>query len=309
MKRFGVISATLLLSLCLAWADGSPIGIVVAVSGEVVRAQDPGQKPKYPVKLLTSVKVDNEFSVPAGASLTISVVRTGSRYRITGPASFKINRQGEFDPPNVAIEEPKHSSRAAIIASDKPDLSKYGGGSGRFLGGQIYISRPHVQVNSALFPELDSAFSSRPTHEIPCCYYDDPKPITIKTDQVKHCKARTIHHGDHDDLELVGPELQAGHSYLVWLNRESIEEVDPAKSKVDFRVNYLGEDVLAEIHDFEEDARTVEDQMELTMLYANYYLFEDALRVLDSIQGLPADAKSEAANKIHENQRGNFSKF
>lgn len=133
--------------LCLAWVLAGwavsrfgTIAVVLSVAGKTA-VQHSGAASKLPLRMLTSLKVGDQVRLYPQSSVTVSVLATGVRYRLSGPLSWEVRLDRPLKAGKGVQELPKQPGRAALslVHQQQIDLSKFGGASSRSLAGQFCV--------------------------------------------------------------------------------------------------------------------------------------------------------------------------
>lgn len=256
------------LLVAVAQARGARFGVVLSVRGEVRLNQ------KLPVKVLSSIACEDVIAVPAGARLTLSILASGRRYTIEGPAQVTVTRGRELQPQNRVLEEPAPAGRKCIVASHALDLSKLGGSSGRSAGATLFTDRPELSFDGELWQAANLP------SEFVVSYRD------AAGGPVRRCRGRRQ---GSTHVRLDGAELKPGHRYEIW----------PEKGNARLSVYFLSDRELGPVQALRKLCRTPEDQVELLEVYRKLRLFERALQLVESLSGaFPQESLQELRQDI-----------
>lgn len=261
VKRMGWIACWLVLLLGLwGWAAGrfQSVGVVLAVHGRAVLKQPNQLESRAPLlKTLSLLHHGDTVSLEEGATMTASIVATGQRYKLTGPVTWEVRSDQAIKPGSGVEELPRQSNREALVASQKVDLSKFGGVSNRGLGVFFVDSDQPAILDLRL---VDVAFEANTLNK-----------VRVQEDGTSNwttAKATLIHHSDHhSDLRVDSLRPAQGKAYWV-----SFREGNPDIQN-SFKVVHFDADTKAKIAALEEAAVDLPGQIELYEGYLHYRLY------------------------------------
>lgn len=263
MKKFLVA----LLVLAGASADSARFGRVAVVLSAQGTAglHKPGEPASrlYPLQTLDSLDIGQTLKLEPKAVVTLSVLSSGIRYRLTGPLSLPITETLK-----TGQELPKQAGRAGLAASQQVDLSKFGGGSSRDAF-PIYTDGPGLVLDLDVLPRAFEASSLK------VFYRPEDGPGTWTP-----VESSLFHHSNNRDQLRLSANFEANQRYLVYIG----DKTSPDTGDAQFRVLRLPEAVLAPVHQLEKSASDWPGQIELYESYNHLRLFAKAEPLLEQMR-------------------------
>ena len=260
----------LLLAL-LVWAGASAdsarfgkVAVVLSAQG-TVGLQKPGEPASrlYPLQTLDSLEIGQTLKLEPKAVVTLSVLSSGVRYRLTGPLSLPITASLK-----AGQELPRQAGREGLAASQQVDLSKFGGGSSRDAF-PVYTDGPGLVLDLDVLPRSFEASSLK-------VFYRPEDGQGAWTP----VESSLYHHSNNRDQLRLSANLEANQRYLVYIG----DKTNPDAGDAQFRVLRLPEPVLAPVHQLEKSANDWPGQIELYESYNHLRLFAKAEPLLEQMR-------------------------
>jgi len=262
-----------LLLTAIAWADSERFGRVAVVLSTQGPAKwhGPNQPPSRfsPVQVLDSLEFGQTLKLEPNASVTLSVLSTGTRYRLTGPLIIEINSKTPFKSGQGVVEESKQPGRSGLAASQQVDLTKFGGASSRKLGYPVYTD------SSSLVLDLDVLPKSFQVSSLKVFYR-----LADNRGEWTPVESSLYHYSNQRDQLHLSAALEAGKDYLVYIG----DKLNPDDSDAQYRALRLPAEVTRPLNQLEENATDWPGQIELFHAYWRLRLFAKAESLLGQMQ-------------------------
>lgn len=272
----GIVAWSLLGSL--GWcAVGERVGVVVAMRGAAGKTPGDGPPSRVaaPVSLLASLRDGEMLKVPKGSEVTYSVLRTGERYTVKGPCTWKVTSGPVGKLPATVSVLKAEQSRAAIAENSSINLSKYGGFTSRKVG----------VMNVA--DEAPEFFTDRPRFRFD---YEASQPLTLYVKAPDAHQWAVVHATRVTDSELkrerweLPYDLKPGTRYELHRQPQGTSE-----SVGEFFVTRWKDADLKPLRSLEKARKDLASSIELWEAYRRILLFDRAEQLLAEMQSTYAN--------------------
>ncbi len=263
-----------LILLGTAWPEEArllPVVVVVLSADGPARCYKKGDiaSRATPLQPLTSLKVGQTIELDPKAAVTVSVLASGMRYRLTGPLTVPITTTTPFQAGKGVVEVNNHPGRAGLAASQQVDMSKIGGSSGRKLGFPVYTDGPGLVLDLDVLPKSFESSSLKVFYRLD----QSNGPWTpVESSLYHHSKSR-------DQLRLSAP-LEAEKDYRVYIG----DQTSPSDDDAQFLVRRLPKKDVEPVLELEKSATDWPAQIELFYAYWHLRLFAKAEGLLQKMR-------------------------
>jgi len=264
-----------LLLVAAAWAETGRFGrvaVVLSVQGPAGfhRPGEPASR-FYDLHTLDTLEVGQGLKLGPKAVVTLSVLSSGIRYRLTGPLLVTLDSKTPFQPGKGISELSRQAGREGLVASQQIELSKFGGVSSRRQ------DRPIVTQDEAVVLDLDLLPQPFEASSLKVFYH-----LEGSQDAWTPAQSSLVHHsGNRDQLKFKAPLLE-DKVYLVYIGDKS----KPDESDAQFPVLRLPAESLKPVRDLEKSATDFAGQAELFEMYRGLRLFDQAEACLAKMRKL-----------------------
>lgn len=292
MKKFLLA----LLLLATAWAQTGRferVAVILSVQGPASfrRANDLGSR-MYELHTLDTLEVGQSIKLGPKAVVTLSVLSSGRRYRLTGPLNVTLESKTPFQPGKGITELAHQAGREGLVASQQIELSKFGGVSSRRSAFPVYTLGKEVLLDLDLAKGPFEASSLKVVYRLEGTQGDwTPAQSSL------------VHHSQNrDQLKLSAPLVEDRY-YLVYIG----DNPNPTDQDAQFQVLRLPSEAMQPVRALEKSATDLPSQLELFQTYRRLRLFdqaEDCLAKMRKQNPQGADWKKVEAQLEEERQSG-----
>lgn len=252
------------MSAALASARLESVAVVLDIQGKAA-VHKPDQIPSRStsLKILSVLKHRDKVRMEPGALMTLSELRTGKRYRLSGPLALEVRSDRPLKPgPGVMLLANK-PGREALMASRQVNVSQLGGPATRALA--VFY------VENEAPPVLDLSLAER-KFEARTLQLRVHKQGSQTLDPVQASLVQQP--GGSSLMTLDGLHPTEGSVYWVYLN-----EGEPDQNQA-FKIIHLGVEEKALLKKLESELDDLPGKIELYETYLHFRLFTKADELL-----------------------------
>lgn len=262
------------LLLAVGWTESvarlARVAVVLSVSGRAhLGKKDDLPSRQRELKILDGLSMGDVLVLESDAKVTVSVLKTGVRYQLTGPMHVDVNSPDPIAPGPRVVELPRQTARESIVTSQALDLTKFGGTSGR------PATEPKVYVDEAGDPLLNLDMlqgTSLETKSLSVYFRQHPAKDWVKGTPT------LIHNAANDDLIQVGglsPEPDVTYEVRIG---------EPGPKEFHFLVVRIPESDLEALREVEAAAVDLPSNIELFSCYTKLHLYVKANRLVEKLR-------------------------